>query len=207
MVKFGAVYRACPPRKKLIEVRYQWRCRKNDYDKNGMPILSKKLKTPQSRREIKISTTLAVELAKWKLDHAKNPYAVTTDGKKVQLMFVNSVNRPCSRKDLSKAMSKAIANAHEAGHNLKILDFYSLRHHYASVLIQHALPNGLTYDGEVAYFMGHKDSTVTRKIYAATYRKTESTFDPDVLEHIVEQVVSQAPKPLAEIEPASELLN
>ena len=110
------------PEKRLIEVRYQWRCRKNDYDKNGMPILSKKLKTPQSRREIKISTTLAVELAKWKLDHAKNPYAVTTDGKKVQLMFVNSVNRPCSRKDLSKAMSKAIANAHEAGHNLKILD-------------------------------------------------------------------------------------
>ena len=54
--------------------------------------------------------------------------------------------------------------------------------------------------------MGHKDSTVTRKIYA-TYRKTESTFDPDALEHIVEQVVSQAPKPLAEIEPASELLN
>ena len=73
-------------------------------------------------------------------------------------------------------------------------------------MIQHALPNGLTYDGEVAYFMGHKDSTVTRKIYA-TYRKTESTFDPDALEHIVEQVVSQAPKPLAEIEPASELLN
>ena len=145
---------------------------------------------------------MAVELAKWKRDHANNPYVLISDGQKLQLMFVSRVNRPCSRNDLKKAMTRAVKKANENGAKLKTLSFYSLRHHFASILI-HRMNQGRLSDLEIAKIMGHKDTTITRKVYAK-YIKAESTYEPD-------QVFTENPvviqQPLAEIEPASELLN
>jgi integrase len=166
------------PEKELIKVRYQWRCLKEDY-KDGVAVLQKP-KTPQSIRDIKISTALAAELAKWKRENAKNTYVSTFDNKRVQLMFMSKVNGPCSRHTLKKAMDRAVANAHEHGSKLKKLDFYSLRHFCASFLIQNGLRRGLISDLEIAGRMGHKDSTVTRRVYAR-FLHSESTFNPNDL--------------------------
>jgi integrase len=166
------------PEKELIKVRYQWRCLKEDY-KGGVAVLQKP-KTPQSVRDIKISTALAAGLAQWKRDNAKNTYVSTFDNKRVQLMFVSKVNGPCSRHTLKKAMDRAVANAHEQGSKLKNLDFYSLRHFCASFLIQNGLRRGLISDLEIARRMGHKDSTVTRRVYAR-FLHSESTFNPNDL--------------------------
>jgi integrase len=95
-------------------------------------------------------------------------------------MFVSKVNGPCSRHTLKKAMDRAVANAHEQGSKLKNLDFYSLRHFCASFLIQNGLRRGLISDLEIARRMGHKDSTVTRRVYAR-FLHSESTFNPNDL--------------------------
>ena len=50
-------------------------------------------------------------------------------------MFKSSVNRPCSRMTLMDAMYKSITKANQKTTVLKKLKFYSLRHHYASILI------------------------------------------------------------------------
>ena len=166
------------PEKEIIQLRYQWRDLKDDR-KDGKPILQK-LKNRQSIRDLKISTGLAAELAKWKRDHAKNPYISTYDGKRVQLMFISSVKGPCSRQTLKRAMDRAVDNAHEHGSKLKRLAFYSLRHFCASFLIQNGLRRRLISDLEIASRMGHKDSTITRKVYAR-FLNAESTFDPNKL--------------------------
>jgi integrase len=164
-----------------IRVIQQWRCR-NEYDDQGQPIF-KRLKTDSGARTIKISKDLAQDLAAWKLAHKKNPWG---------LMFVNSRGRPCHRKDLSKAMARAIKNAHESGLKLKKLDYYSLRHHFASILIARGVN-----DVEIANLMGHKDSTVTRKVYAK-FLKTESKYNPDEI---------FTPVPQTEVEQETEMLN
>jgi len=168
-----------PDGKRIIQVRYQWRCRKDDYN-NGIPVLQRP-KTPQSVRDVKISSALAAELITWKQAHAKNPFVHTWDGEQVQLMFVSEANRPCTRNNLRKAMIRAIKHAHESDTKLRSLDFYSLRHHRASIWIEEGLKKGLMSDLEIAAMMGHKNSTITREVYA-TYLKSESTFDPDDLE-------------------------
>ena len=168
-----------PNGKRIIQVRYQWRCRKEDYN-NGVPVLQR-LKTPQSVRDVKISSALAAELIAWKQANAKNPLVHTWDGEQVQLMFVSEANRPCTRNNLRKAMIRAIKHAHESDNKLRSLDFYSLRHHRASIWIEEGLKKGLMSDLEIAAMMGHKNSTITREVYAA-YLESESTFDADDLE-------------------------
>jgi integrase len=185
-----------------IQIVQQWRCR-NEYDEKGTPIL-KRLKTKHGFRTVKVSQELALELAKWKRDHANNPVAYSHISKKNErLMFVNGVGHPCHRKDLSKAMARAIEKANENGAKLKELDFYSLRHHFASILIARMQQGKLT-DLEIAYLMGHKDSTITRKVYAK-FLQSESTYDPDKIFTNVEEIVPE--QPLAEMEPVSEMLN
>jgi hypothetical protein len=83
------------PEKELIQVPYQWRCLASDY-KDDVPVLQKP-KTRQSIRDVKISTDLAAVVAKWKSNNLKNPFVSTYDGKRVQLVFVSSVNGPCNR--------------------------------------------------------------------------------------------------------------
>jgi integrase len=174
-----------------IRIVQQWRCR-NEYDPvTGVPSL-KPLKTPKGCRTIKISQALAKELAKWKREHAKNPFG---------LMFVNSVGRPCHRKNLSTAMDKAIAAAKKDHITLKDLEFYSLRDHFASVLIQR-MKDGKVSDLEIAYLMGHKDTIITRKTYAK-FLKSESTYNPEIFGEEVQPIKP----PLAEMEPESDLVN
>jgi len=147
-----------------IQVRQQWS--RSKYDESGAPVLSKKLKTmPQSRREIRISDDFLHELKKWKLSNSSNnPHG---------LMFPNTLGRPCNRKDLWKAINRAVKNANDKGHDLPYRDYYSLRHHFASLMIARGVPIP-----EVARMMGHKNSHVTLTVYAK-FMKSESSFDPN----------------------------
>jgi integrase len=116
----------------------------------GAPPLFQPPKTRSSRRTIDMPQELAHELKVWKLKCPAN------EANERGLVLVTDDGRPLSRKTISRLLDDAITAA-----KIKRLTPHGLRHSFASLLLAAGadIP-------EVSYLLGHKDSSVTLKVYA-----------------------------------------
>jgi integrase len=108
------------------------------------------LKTPKSkagRRVLPLSRELLQELRVWKLKCPASRY---------NLVVVNAIGKPLHRKQISNILDAVIEKA-----GIKRLTPHGLRHTFCSLLLAGGVP--VT---EVAHYAGHKDASVTLKVYA-----------------------------------------
>jgi integrase len=115
-------------------------------EKGQEPIL-KAPKSKAGRRVLPLSRELSHELRLWKL---KCPQSDRN------LVVVYPSGKPYHRKQVSNILDAAIAKA-----EVKRLTPHGLRHTFCSLLIADGVP--VT---EVAHYAGHKDPSVTLKVYA-----------------------------------------
>ena len=104
-------------------------------------------KTKSSKRRIPLPQELVRELRIWKLKCPRS---------EKDLVLPTEEGKPYFRKTVSKILDRVIDKA-----EVKRLTPHGLRHTFASLLLADRRP--VT---EVAYLMGHKDSSVTLKVYA-----------------------------------------
>lgn len=104
-------------------------------------------KSKSSRRSLDMPAQLVLELKRWKL--ACPPSAAG-------YVFCNAEGRPLHRKAAAHILDAAITSA-----EIKRLTVHKLRHTFASLL----LANGVDLP-KVTKLLGHKDSTITLKVYA-----------------------------------------
>ena len=124
------------------------------------PGKEKILKTPKSkagRRSFKLSAELLRELRIWKLRCPPNER---------DLVVVNAIGKPFSRKQVSKILDAAIDKA-----QVKRLTPHGLRHTFCSQLIADGKPVP-----EIAKLVGHKDPSITLKVYAHFVPSETSTM-------------------------------
>jgi integrase len=138
----GATWEAVDLKAGKFEVRLNMQ----DNDKGKDKIL-KAPKSQAGRRVLPLSRELLQELRLWKL---KCP-ASSQD-----LIVVNPLGKPFHRRQISNVLDVAIAKA-----GIKRLTPHGLRHTFCSLLIADGIP--VT---EVAHYAGHKDPSVTLKVYA-----------------------------------------
>jgi integrase len=138
----GATWEAVDLKAGEFEVRLNMQ----DNDKGKDKIL-KAPKSQAGRRVLPLSRELLQELRLWKL---KCP-ASSQD-----LIVVNPLGKPFHRRQISNVLDVAIAKA-----GIKRLTPHGLRHTFCSLLIADGIP--VT---EVAHYAGHKDPSVTLKVYA-----------------------------------------
>lgn len=105
------------------------------------------LKNKNARRDFVLPAPLVHELRQWRLRCPINP---------LQFVFVSGSGRPLDRKTTWKMLQAVERRA-----AVRPMGHHRLRHTFAS----HLLMDGHS-DIEVAYLLGHKDSTITRRIYA-----------------------------------------
>ena len=117
-----------------------------DNDKGKEKIL-KAPKSKSGRRVIPLSKGLIQELRLWKLKCPQSERG---------LVVVNALGKPFHRKQISDVLDAAIEKA-----KIKRLTPHGLRHTFCSLLIADGIP--VT---EVAHYAGHKDPSVTLKVYA-----------------------------------------
>ena len=110
-------------------------------------------KTKSSRRTLDLPQELIRELKVWKL---KCPTSER------DLVFATEEGRPLQRKSASRILDRAIEKAKLE----KRLTPHGLRHTFASLLLADGIPAP-----EVAAYLGHKDCSVTLKIYAHFVRE------------------------------------
>jgi len=123
-----------------------------DGDKGQKPVFQPP-KKKQSRRAVPLPEELAHELRKWKL---KCP---VSDG---DLVFAMPDGAKYNRKSASKFLDEAIQRAGLG----KRLTPHGLRHSFASLLLADGVPVP-----EVSYLLGHKDPSITLKVYAHFVRE------------------------------------
>ena len=126
--------------------KFEVRLNMQDNDKGREKIL----KTPKSRagrRVLALPRELLQELRLWKL---KCP--ASSRG----LVVVNAIGKPYHRKQVSNVLDAAIEKA-----KIKRLTPHGLRHTFCSLL----LADGVSAP-EVAHYAGHKDASITLKVYA-----------------------------------------
>ena len=109
-------------------------------------------KTRSGRRAIGIGQELVHELKVWKLKCPANDKG---------LVLVLPDGRPMHRKAISRILDKAVTVA-----EIKRLTPHGLRHTFASLL----LADGVDVP-EVSHLLGHKDSSITLKVYAHFVRR------------------------------------
>jgi len=120
-----------------------------------------------SKRDIKISAALSLELKKYKFG---NPLSACG------LMFPNSEGQPSDRKTTWTKLNRAVqkANQNEDGNDkIPQRTVHSLRHFFASRLLADYVPVP-----EVSRIIGHSNPNVTMTVYAHWY-KSEGTYSPD----------------------------
>ena len=104
-------------------------------------------KSKKSRRTLDLPQELARELKVWKL---KCPPSQSN------LVFATLEGKPLHRKGASQILDAAIAAA-----EVKRLTLHKLRHTVASLLLARGVPIP-----KVSRLLGHRDSTITLKVYA-----------------------------------------
>jgi integrase len=110
-------------------------------------------KTKSSRRTLSVPQELIHELKVWKL---RCPHSER------DLVFATEEGKPFHRKSASKILNRAIEKAELE----KRLTPHGLRHSFASLLLADGRPAP-----EVAAYLGHKDCSVTLKVYAHFVRE------------------------------------
>lgn len=110
-------------------------------------------KTKSSRRVLSLPQELLHELRVWKL---KCPVSER------DLVFATEEGKPYHRKAASKILDRAIVKAELK----KRLTPHGLRHTFASLLLADGIPAP-----EVGAYLGHKDCSVTLKVYAHFVRE------------------------------------
>lgn len=105
-------------------------------------------KTASSRRALSLPQELVRELRVWKLRCPKSDR---------DLVFATEAGKPFDRKSATKMLYRAVEKAELE----KRLTPHGLRHTFASLLLADGVP--VT---EVSHLLGHKDSSVTLKVYA-----------------------------------------
>lgn len=136
---------------RIVKVNQNWA---NVYDQNGNPTFTTP-KTRSSRRTIpNISSSLALELRKWKLRCPASEW---------NLVFPKADGSPLDRKSTWRAFDAAVRNANrmERVEKLRRLTVHSLRHSFASLLLAHGTP--IT---EVSAYLGHKNPQITLSVYS-----------------------------------------
>lgn len=107
----------------------------------------KATKSKASRRSLDIPQQLAHELKLWKLKCAPSAE---------EYVFCTLEGKPLHRKAATAMLDTAITSA-----KIKRLSLHKLRHSFASLL----LANGVDI-AKVTKLLGHRDSTITLKLYA-----------------------------------------
>jgi integrase len=123
-----------------------------DSEKGAEPLF-KAPKTRSGRRTIDMDQKLVHELKVWKLKCPPNERG---------LIVVTDEGKPLSRKSMSRMLDEAIAGAELK----KRLTPHGLRHSFASLL----LAQGADVP-EVSHLLGHKDSSITLRVYAHFVRR------------------------------------
>jgi integrase len=123
-----------------------------DSEKGAEPLF-KAPKTRSGRRTIDIDQKLVHELKVWKLKCPHNDRG---------LILVADEGKPLSRKSMSRMLDEAIV----AAELKKRLTPHGLRHSFASLL----LADGADVP-EVSHLLGHKDSSITLRVYAHFVRR------------------------------------
>jgi integrase len=138
----GATWEAIDLKAGSFEVKLNMQ----DNDKGQEKIL-KAPKSRSGRRVLPLSRELTQELRLWKLKCPQSERG---------LVVVNVLGKPFHRKQISNVLDTAIEKA-----KVKRLTPHGLRHTFCSLLIADGIP--VT---EVAHYAGHKDPSVTLKVYA-----------------------------------------
>jgi integrase len=131
-----------------LDVRYNLA----DAGKGNEPLFQAP-KTKSSRRSLSLPQELIHELRVWKLKCPKSER---------ELVFTTEEGRPIDRKSASKMLDRAIKKAELE----KRLTPHGLRHTFASLLLADGVPVP-----EVAAYLGHKDCSITLKVYAHFVRE------------------------------------
>jgi integrase len=118
----------------------------------------KRSKSTAGRRSFKLSAALLQELRLWKLRCPPN-------GR--DLVVVNAIGKPLSRKQVSNILDETIEKA-----QAKRLTPRGLRHTFCSLLIADGIP--VT---KIAKLVGHKDPSVTLKVYAHFVPQETTTME------------------------------
>lgn len=138
----GATWEAIDLKAGSFEVKLNMQ----DNDKGQEKIL-KASKSRAGRRVLPLSRELTQELRLWKLKCLQSDRG---------LAVVNALGKPFHREQISQVLDAAIEKA-----EIKRLTPRGLRHTFRSLLIADRIP--VT---EVPHYAGHKDPSVTLKVYA-----------------------------------------
>jgi integrase len=165
----GASWQQMDLKNAVFRVRYNLA----DSDK-GMPPLLQPPKSRSSRRDIELPVELVHELRPWRLKSSQ--YEMRThDGQIVNLVFARNDGLPYHRNMVSDVLDRAIKKAGLA----KRLTPHGLRHSFASQLLDRGKP--VT---EVSKILGHKDSSITLKVYAH-FAREKSTATQELASSIL----------------------
>ena len=167
--ELGASWQHTDLKNGVFRVRYNLA----DSDK-GMPSLLQPPKSRSSRRDIPLPVELVHELKVLKLKWPRCEMP-THDGQTVNLVFARNDGLPFHRNMVSDALNRAIKKAELT----KRLTPHGLRHSFASQLLDRGKPIG-----EVTKLLGHKDSSVTLKIYIH-FSKEKSTATQELAASIL----------------------
>ncbi len=137
--------------------RFEVRLNMQDNDKGQEKIL-KAPKSRAGRRAFKLAPQLAQDLRLWKLQCPKSDRG---------LVVVNALGKPFHRKQISQVLDTAIEKA-----GIKRLTPHGLRHTFCSLLVADGKP-----PTEVAHLVGHKDPSLTLKVYSHFVPQETSTME------------------------------
>jgi integrase len=136
-----------------IFIRQSLSWAKGNEDKIRYRILDPK--TASGKRTIPIPHEIIMMLKAWRLACPKGD---------LDLVFPSTTGLPLRRSTVFRQFIAALRGA-----KLRAVRFHSLRHSYASALIQHGAP--IT---EVQHLLGHKDPSITLKVYSHWFKGAES---------------------------------
>ncbi len=109
-------------------------------------------KTKSSKRKIPLPEELVKELMAWKLNGPNSER---------HLVFATKEGKPYHRRGMGKVLDRIIKKA-----KVKRLTAHGFRHTFASLLLQSRV--AIT---EVSHLLGHKDSSITLRVYAHFVRE------------------------------------